>query len=187
MERNKIFYSSWFAFWFGGVGGSAALLILGYADHGFIWDFYTQVALFAAGILLLSFIWDRYHIYVQIIDGRHFINAGARSFIKDKVELRDIKCIARAGSPTKWWGSLMIMFGPQTNKQVRLTFLREKAYDDETIKALLRELKRLNPSIELDEEYEQFLNTPPDGMWLSENPAKRMVPEVEAKMEARFS
>jgi len=65
-------------------------------------------------------------------------------------------------------------------------FLREKAYDDETLKALLRELKALNPSIEMDPEYELFLSTPPDGMWLSDNPAKRMVPDVEAKMEARF-
>jgi hypothetical protein len=142
MEPTKTFYSSWFQFWLTGVGGSAAILVLSYADHGFIWDYYTQVGLLAMVALLISLIWGRYHIYVEIIEGRHLINAGARSFVNDKVELRDIKCIARAGSPTKWWGSLMIMFGPQTNGQARLTFLREKAYDDETIKALLRELKR---------------------------------------------
>lgn len=186
MERTTIYYSSWFAFWFGGVGGSAILFLIGCADHGFIWDFYTEVGLLAAGVLLLSLIWDRYHIYVQIINGQRLINAGARSFARDDVELNDVKCIARAGSVTKWWGSLMIMYGPPVNGEVRRMFLREKAYDDETLKALLRELKKLNSSIELDQEYERFLASPPDGMWLSEHPAERTVQEVEAKMIARF-
>jgi len=51
-----------------------------------------------------------------------------------------------------------------------LTFIREKAYDDSAVRALLLELKRLKPDIKLDPDYERVLkDTENDGMWLSKH------------------
>jgi hypothetical protein len=152
------------------------LAIRPYLNEAQLWG------LLVASVYLLALVWIRYHTYVAIDADAYLNNAGARNFWTDRISIHDIKYIARGGSWAGYWGSLVIFFG----EAGWLTFVREKAYDDSTIRALLLELQHLKPGIKLDPDYEKFLQDQEnDGMWLSQNPATRTVTEVERDMKPR--
>jgi hypothetical protein len=181
------FRSSWFGFWFSGVGIVSVLLVVSYAQYGFAWDNYTRWGLSAIGAYLLGLIWIRYQTYVEITPDGVLINAGAHNFAKPKVDIGTIKYVARVQQFVfRGWGSMMVMYGLNASGELAQTFLRESAYDAETLRSLLMELKRRNPRVELDPEYVSFLSSPTDDTWLSDHPAERTPSEVETILRERF-
>jgi hypothetical protein len=154
MKSSIVYYSSWFGSWLC-IAVLSGIWLLSVLQHGFMWDFYTQVGLIATGLCFLVILWSRYRTYLAITHDNYLINVGARK---------------------RWWGSLIMFYGDAG----LLTFVREKAYDDSVVRALLLKLKHLRPDVKFDPDYDRFLKDEGEGgTWLSEHPASRTVTQVE--------
>lgn len=170
-----------------------AILFLGMAVVSYIEIGITQrylEGLVIIPIVLLFFTWVRYSTYIEIFNDRQLVNKGYRSFGQDELDIYSIKYIGRAKTFIfKSMGSLMVFFIIDDQGKLRQTALRERAYPTKTLVALLKHLKKINPTMILDEQYESLL----DGTFsdnhdwpFSRTPALYSLPEVEAIVKKKI-
>lgn len=81
----------------------------------------------------------------------------------------------------------MIIYFLDESNNLSSTYIREVNYKDETIKSLIKNLKAINPSIELDRQYQQLVNGEiPSYPKFKNIPAERLVADIENEMNERF-
>src|SRR5262249_4497513 len=109
----------------------------------------------AFGMLLILLVYiNARHSYFQIKDGRWLISSGYKTFRKEKIDIYKIKYIYRYPELIlKRYGSRMAIFFTDTDGILKESAQREVNFSNEVLVNLLRRIKRINPAIELDNEY----------------------------------
>ena len=153
---DKKYYANWslivtFSVAFTGI------FLLGFLERGLDHDFLEGVVII---LLVLGFlIWTKLNTFLQLKNKRTVVNSGYRSFRKDICDVYDVKYVFRV--PQFTWkhfgGSLMILYVKGDDGKLRHSIVREVNYKDQTLKEFLKRITTLNPSIELDKQYRDFL------------------------------
>lgn len=162
---------------------------IGYFQYGLIYDEHLLYGSIAAllGLLLAYLLWK--NTYLEIEHHRILKNSGYRDIGSDTLDIVDIKYIYRI--PAFVWrsgGSLMMIYTKDAHGELRYSALREVNYSNDTLKRFLRRLRQIKPSIELDQEYEDFLAGKYDyeersfGRWVW---SKNTVASVEARLREK--
>lgn len=115
--------------------------------------------IFVLGVLsLLVIIWDRKTTFLQLSQS-HFTNSGYRSFGKDTIQISKIKYITRIPQTALPFvgPSLMVIYSTLDDGHIAHCYVREFSYEELVLKQFLTRIKDLNPNIELDTEYQEFL------------------------------
>jgi hypothetical protein len=143
-------------------------------------DLYQFIGL--GGIFLLGAYAIEKNIFIKIEDGRRVTNSGYFDFRRDKFDILDIRYIYRHSEfIVKWYGSRMVFFIKMPDGKLRQSALREQAYSNDTIIALLKRLKQIRPPIELDPEYEKILA----GQMFIDDMSENTVSSIEARLKAK--
>ena len=110
------------------------------------------------------------------------INSGYRSIGKDTIDIFDIKYIYRYPNfILKWYGSRMVFYIQMPNGKLRQSSLREVNYSNDTLRSFLKRIKKIKPNIELDPEYEKFLQ---EKLWL-EDSSENTIASVEERLREK--
>lgn len=143
----------------------------------------------SAALWFLLIYFTNRNTYLEIRDKRTLKNSGYRDIGSDTLDIFDIKYIYRIPAFIwRSWGSLMIIYVKDAKGQLRHSALREVNYSNDTLKRFLRRVKQINPSIELDQEYLDFLDGKYDyeersfGRWVW---SKNTVAGVEARLREK--
>ena len=75
----------------------------------------------------------------------------------------------------------MVFYAQGPDGKLRQSALRERNYSSDTLQAFLKRLKQIKPTIELNSEYEKFLQ----GKLFIENPSENTAASVEAHLKAK--
>ena len=137
---------------------SVGLPILGYIQRGpQIFENALPIIL-AISVVLLTALWHGRTTYLEF-DGNNLINNGYHSFRKDTLEINKIQYITRIPQTALplTGPSLMLIYIRRPDGVIAHSTVREYSYDESTLKRFLVRIKEINPSIELDPEYEEFL------------------------------
>lgn len=120
--------------------------------------------------------------YLEIIDGRTLINSGYREIGKDIIDIRDITYVYRYPNlRLKSYGSRMVIYVKGDDGKLRQSSVREVNFSESTLERFLRRLKQIKSNIELDSEYEAFLN----GTLLLTDASNNTVASVENRLTAK--
>ena len=186
---SKKYLSSWFEFWLNTFLLSVGMTF-GYLQNGI--NKYLVYASLIFFIYLLYLAYKRAQTRLEITPDNFLKNIGQRDFGQDLINIFSIQHIARARAfPWKSWGSLMIMYLVNENGELRQTYLREASYSADTLKKIIVDLKKINPRIELDKQYQQLLASPPEDGWgvtggFKAVAAERTVNDIEEEMKKRY-
>ncbi len=141
------------------VAGSFPLyVLLGYIERGTDVFKVIDIMLVLGTLALLFILWDRRTTYLQLSQS-HFTNSGYHSFRKDTIEISKIKYITRIPQTALPFvgPSSMVIYSTLVDGRIAHCFVREYSYDEPVLKQFLTKIKDLNPNIELNTEYEEFL------------------------------
>lgn len=150
-------------------------------------DYLVSGGLAAALFLFVYFLTK--NTFLEIQNQRVLKNSGYRDIGSDTIDIFYIKYIYRA--PAFIWrsgGSLMLIYARDEKGHLKYSALREVNYSNDTLKRFLRRVKQINPSIELDREYLDFLAGKYDyeyrsfGAWV---PSKNTIASVEARLREK--
>ena len=120
--------------------------------------------------------------FVEIEDNRHITNTGYFSFGKDTFDILDVKYIYQIPEfVLRQYGSRMLFCIKMPDGKLRQSPLREQAYSNDTIVALLEQLKQIKPTIELDPEYEKIVS----GKMYIDEMSQNTISSVEARLRAK--
>jgi hypothetical protein len=161
----------------------AGFVYLGYLQNGpYPVDKNTFEGIFFAAALFVIVVAWKVRTFLEIQDNRWLINSGYRTFGKDKIDIFDIKYIYRHPNlRLKWYGSRMVFFIKGADGKLTQSSLREVNYSNDTLRAFLKRIKQIKPSIELDPEYEKFLE---EKLYL-EDASENTVASVEARLKEK--
>jgi hypothetical protein len=135
-----------------------------------------------ASVLFLFVCYLKWTTYLEIQDGRWLINSGFRNFRTDKIDIFDVKYIYRYPNfILKWYGSRMVFYIKTADGKLHRSSVREVNFSNDIMRAFLKRIKQLNPSIELDQEYELFLQ---EKLYL-EDTSDNTVESVEARLKEK--
>ena len=156
---------------------------LGYLQNGpYSLERNTFEAIFLA-VILFGIVFDfKVRTYLEIQDARWLINSGYRTFGKDKIDIFDIKYIYRYPNlRLKWYGSRMVFYIKTPEGKLRQSSVRELNYSNDTFRDFLKQIRQIKPSIELDSEYEKFLE---EKLYL-EDASENTVASIEARLKEK--
>jgi hypothetical protein len=161
----------------------AAILFLGFSENKLL--YFRQDPLVSGGLifLLIAFgIYLKVTMFVEIQDDRWLVNSGYYTFWNQKFDIFDVKYIYRYPNfVLKWYGSRMVFYIRTPDGKLRQSSLREVNYSNDTLRAFLKRIKQIKPSIELDLEYEKFLE---EKLYL-EDASQNTVSSVEARLKEK--
>jgi hypothetical protein len=165
------------------VAGIAGFIYLGYLQNGpYAFDQNTIEGISFAAILLAMVVDWKVRTYLEIQDNRWLVNSGYYTFWKQKFDIFDIKYIYRYPNlRLKWYGSRMVFYIKTPDGKLRQSSLREVNFSNDTLRAFLKRIKQIKPAIELDPEYEKFLEDKLD----LENASENTVASVEARLKEK--
>ena len=135
------------------------LPLLGYLERGEAMFEDISYIVFSVILIIVAVIWHEKTTYL-LLNQSHLINSGYRSFGKDTIKLSRIKYITRIPQTALPFvgPSLMLIYSTRDDGVIAHAAVREYSYDEPVLKQFLTRIKELNPSIELDPEYQEFLN-----------------------------
>ncbi len=135
------------------------LCILGYVERGLPTKDNILIVIVLVSIGVLNELWFKRGTYLEIKNTNELINSGYHSFRKDTLEIGKIKYITRIPQTALPFvgPSLMLIYSRRPDGVIAHSTVREYSYDESTLKRFLARLKEINPAIELDPEYEEFL------------------------------
>lgn len=138
--------------------GWAAILALGYSKFGFAHN--VQIGLLGAIGYVLWLVRDRYIVYVAVDDNRWLINSEERLIHSEfKLDIASILYIARFPHFIfRSWGGRMMIFFRDNDGEIKQIGVPEVSYSWETLKAILKKVSSIKPTIELDPQYVSLLN-----------------------------
>jgi hypothetical protein len=134
-------------------------VVLSYIDRGIP----TKENIFIATCFiffgLLNELWFKRSTYLEIKKPNELTNAGYHSFRTDTLDITQIRYITPIPQTALPFigPSLMLIYVRRDDGIIAHSTVREYSYDESTLKQFLARLKEINPSIELDIEYEEFL------------------------------
>ncbi len=141
------------------VATAVIIPVLGYSERGYalLSDLPIIITLYI--LMIVAVKWNEKTTYL-LLNQTHFINSGYRSFGKDTVKLSRIKYITRIPQTALPFvgPSLMLIYSTRDDGVIAHAAVREYSFDEPVLKQFLTRIKELNPSIELDTEYQEFLN-----------------------------
>jgi hypothetical protein len=160
-----------------------AMIFLGDSQdrqYGLNLDTLEIVAL--ATVLFLFVCYLKWTTYLEIQDCRWLINSGFREFGTDKIDIFDVKYIYRYPNfILKWYGSRMVFYIKAVDGKLQRSSVREVNFSNDTLRRFLKRVKQIKPSIELDPEYDLFLE---EKLYL-EDTSDNTVASVEARLKEK--
>jgi hypothetical protein len=164
------------------------ILLIGLIVNGYVNDAIPSVEnlklLALLGFFILSLVYfSTLNTYLEIQDERTLVNSGYHDFGKDIIAIHDIKYIYRVPQFIVAWygGSLMVIYHKDTQNGIQHSALRERNYNQDTLKRFLLRIKEIKPTIEIDSEYQEFLK----GNLELRSPSKNKVEQVEQRLRDR--
>jgi hypothetical protein len=168
----------------------AVIFLLGFLEKNIIHtpsDYLVSGGI--ASLLFLLIYVTTINTYLEIQDQRTLRNSGYRDIGYDNFDILNIKYIYRA-SAFIWrsGGSLMLIYIRDEDGRLKLSKVREVNYPNDTLKRFLRRITQLNPSIELDQEYSNFLSGKYDdedrsfGRWVK---SSNSIADIEARLHTK--
>jgi hypothetical protein len=119
---------------------------------------HTLIGCALGALLIIGTYYSHKYTYLEIRDKRTLVNRGYHTFRYDTLDIYDIKYIYRVPAFIHGrWGSLMVIYLQDQTGTLKHSAVREHAYSNDSLKQFLTRIKEINPSIELDTEYEEFL------------------------------
>ncbi len=157
-----------------------ASLVNGYINTGVPTAENIEILVVLGVSILLGVYLSTRNTYLEIQDDRTLVNSGYHDFGKDIIAIHDIKYIYRVPQFIVAWygGSLMVIYHKDTQNGIQHSALRERNYNQDTLKRFLLRIKEIKPTIELDSEYQEFLK----GNLELRSPSKNKIEQVEQRL-----
>ena len=163
------------------------LVAFGYSKYGL-----SKAVLFG-GIgeigCVLWLVWERWITYVAIEGSRLLVNSEQKLIPAPfEVDVASILYVARFPHFIfRSWGGRMVIFFKDEHGEVRQTAFPETLYSWETLKAILKKLTSIKPTIEIDPQYMSLLNARDNSIEedLSQQ-LPRPVHEIEAYVAQKY-
>jgi hypothetical protein len=170
-----------------GIVGWASILTLGYSKFGFAFN--VKIGLLGAVGYILWLVWERYTTYIAIEDNRWLVNSEQKLIPAPlKVDIASIVYIARFPHFVfRSWGGRTMIFFRDESREIKQTAFPETFYSWENLKAILKKLISIKPTIELDPQYASLLNARDNSIEedLSQQLPRR-VGEIEAYVAEKY-
>lgn len=134
------------------------LPLLGYIDRG-TGIFKDMMPIIASlSLVVIAVVWHYKTTYLRLTENT-LTNRGYHSFRDDTLEIDKIRYITRIPQTALPFvgPSLMLIYVRRPDGVIAHSTVREYSYDEAILRRFLTRIKEINPAIELDPEYEEFL------------------------------